>query len=77
MIERFLAEQLPDGEGGDDRGENERAEGFHGQRLQDDLGHEERAADGRIVGGGDASRGAAGDEQAELQGGCLAPASDA
>ncbi len=77
LVERLFAEQLAHGERGDDRGENQRAEGFHGQRLEDDLRDEKRAADRGVVGRGDAGRRAAGHEQPQLQRRLFPPPADA
>ena len=67
-VRRVIFEQRARDERGGDGGEDDRAVELERQTAEEDLEAEERAADRRVVGGGDAGRGAAGDQQLELIG---------
>ena len=76
VVDRAVVGQRADDDVGGDGGDDQRPQAFDGHRAQHDLGHEQRAGDGRVVGGGDAGRRAAGDVEPAARHRHLAPAAD-
>ena len=68
LVDRLRAEELAGHNGGDDGGDDERPDAFHGDGAEDDFRNEKRASERRVVGAGDAGRRAAGDEEAQARG---------
>ncbi len=66
---RRVAEKAPRHDCGDDRGDDDRAELRHAEVAEEDLDGEQGARDRCVEGGGNARRGTAADQRAQLTGG--------